>query len=218
MARLMMRKNMLILLLWGTLMSLFALPTAAQEHRYWVHKQDGKPIGELQFQPVEIVGDRPSKSTLRKGKKRLKRYTRLKWHVHKVYPYAKKVGEILDEIEQEMASLPDSVRMRHYIKSKEENLFGRYEQDIRKMTRTQGKILVKLVHRETGQSMYYLVKDVKSGATALFWQSIGLIFGINLKTEYDEYEKDNKLIESFVQELESGGYNIVYKTRNYYLR
>ena len=188
------------------------------EYNFKVFDVEGQKVGEIELEEIEISGKRPSKSKIKRGKKRLAKYSRLKWHVHKVYPYAVKVGAILEEINAEIAALPEGEKKRKYIKKKEKSLFGKYENDIRRMTRTQGRILVKLVHRQTGNSMYHLIKDMKSGTTAVFWQSIGLIFGINLKTEYVADDDENWMIERHVQELESGGYNIVYKTNNFALK
>lgn len=195
-----------------------AMIAIAQDPPFKVYERDGEYIGEWDYDEIEIQRKRPSKAKIRRAKKKLAKYTRLKWHVHKVYPYSVKLGELLEEVNAELAALPDSLTRREYIKQKEDNLFGKYEADIRRMTRSQGKILVKLIHRETGNSMYFLIKDVKSGATAVFWQSIGRIFGINLKSEFEDGNYEDELIEGFVKELEAGGYNIVYKCRNYELK
>jgi len=198
-------------------LGLFFQGMAQEDPDFKVYERNGEYIGDWEYDEIEISGKKPSKRTVRRARKRLERYTRLKWHVHKVYPYAVKVGALLEEVNAELNALPDSLTRRQYIKQKESNLFGKYEQDIRRMTRTQGKILVKLIHRETGTSMYSLIKDVKSGATAVFWQSIGRIFGINLKSQFEDENDEDTLIEGFVAELENGGYNIVYKCRNFEL-
>lgn len=189
-----------------------------QDPHFKVYEREGVYIGEWDYDEIEIIRKRPSKSKIRRSQKKLERYTRLKWHVHKVYPYAVKLSALLEEVNAEMAALPDTLTKRDYIKQKEDNLFGKYEQDVRRMTRTQGKILVKLIHRQTGTSMYFLIKDVKSGATAVFWQSIGRIFGINLKSQFEDGDDEDELIEKFVEELEEGGYNIVYKCHNFELK
>ncbi len=214
-----MKKSLIILsffFLALTLKSLGQVPVL--DPAFKVYERDGDFIGEWDYEEIQITGKRPSRSKIRRGKRRLEEYTRLRWHVHKVYPYAVKVGALLEEVNEELNSLPDSISRRDYIKTKEDNLFGKYEQDIRRMTKSQGKILIKLIHRQTGTSMYSLIKDVKSGATAVFWQSVGRIFGINLRDQFEENNDDDKLIEGFVRELEEGGYNIVYKCRNYELK
>ncbi|MCB0854965.1 MAG: DUF4294 domain-containing protein [Bacteroidetes bacterium] len=183
--------------------------------RVYTYKGETFMIGEIEG--IDITAKMPSKQQIRRGKKRLAKFTRLRWNVHKVYPYAVKVSDILNEVEKEMALLPDSITRRDYIKSKEKSLFGSYENDLRQMTRSQGRVLVKLVHRQTGQSTFELIKDTKSGASAVFWQSIGLLFGINLKTEFDFDADEDAMIEAVVNELERGGYNIAYRSYNYRL-
>ncbi len=170
-------------------------------------------IGSLDS--VVITQRMPTKREIRRGRRRMAKYTRLRYNVHKVYPSAVKVAGLMQEIDTELSHIADKKDQKAYTKEKEKNLFGSYEQDIRKMTRTQGKILIKLVHRETDNSMFHIIKEYKSGASALFWQSIGLIFGINLKVDYDPEEE--KMIESIVSGLEHGGYNIAYKRYDYSL-
>lgn len=165
--------------------------------------------------PVLITTLKPTEKQLRKGRKWLEEYTRFKWNVHKVYPYAVKVAGLLSLVEDSLNTIEDPVERKAYLKKKEVSLFGEYEDDIRQMTRSQGKALVKLVYRETGKATFSLIKDYKSGASAVFWQSIGMIFGINLKEEYIPEEEE--MIEYIVHDLERGGYNIAYKQYAYSL-
>lgn len=79
----------------------------------------------------------------------------------------------------------------------------RFEKQVRKLTVTQGIILVKLIDRETGRTSYQVIKDLKGGFTAFFWQGIARIFGNNLKTEYDP-ENQDKVMEDIVLGIESG--------------
>lgn len=181
--------------------------------RFKVYTIDGEMYMDGALNTVNIYASFPSKRQLKRGRKRLQRYTRLRWNIHKVYPYAVKVSNILYEIEQKLNSLPTEEAKKDYLKNTEKNLFGKYEKDLKKMSRSQGKVLVKLVYRQTGNSTFHLIKDYKSGASAFFWQSIGLLFGINLKTIYDPEE--DQLIELIVKDLDYGGYNIYYKRYNY---
>ncbi|MEL6627666.1 MAG: DUF4294 domain-containing protein [Bacteroidota bacterium] len=183
--------------------------------KFKVYTYEGKTFMSGRLDTIDIARDKPSKRELRRGQKRLRRYTRLRYNVHKVYPYAQKLSEMIEEVAREMEALETEQAKRDYVKTKEASLFGEYEDDIRKMTRSQGKVLVKLVYRETGTSTFHLIKDHKSGASAMFWQSIGVIFGINLKQEYDPEEE--AMIEALVTELERGGYNIAYRKYNYSL-
>lgn len=167
------------------------------------------------IEPVVITAKKPTARQLRKGRKKLQKLTRLRWNVHKVYPYALKVADILDGVEDTLQMMATQDAQKAFLKDREKSLFGTYEADLRKMSRSQGKVLVKLISRETGNSSYDLIRNYKNGASAFFWQSIGLIFGISLKIEYEPEEEE--MIEWFVRDLERGGYNIAYKKYAYVL-
>lgn len=185
------------------------------EDRFRAFEWYGEMIMVGSLDPINIVDSYPTKAQMRRGKRKIAKFTKLRWNIHKTYPYAVKVGEVMADANEHLASIDDKKERKKYLKTREEELFGRYEKDLRKMTRSQGKMLVKLISRQTGASTYHLIKDTKSGASAFFWQTVGRLFGINLKTEYDAEE--NMMIEAVVGELERGGYNIAYRTYNYVL-
>ncbi|RMG56995.1 MAG: DUF4294 domain-containing protein [Bacteroidetes bacterium] len=214
--------RLFLLLRWSALGLLTGLPLLLQAQadsippgRFRVYTYQGETYMAGELESIDITAPRPSARELRRGRRRLARFTRLRYNVHKVYPYAVKVAGVLAEVDLALQNLPDEEARKAYIKEREKGLFGEYEDDVRQMTRSQGKVLVKLVSRETGNSTFDLIKETKSGASAIFWQSIGLIFGINLKTTYDQEEE--AMIEQIVQDLEQGGYNIAYKQYNYRL-
>jgi predicted hydrocarbon binding protein len=189
--------------------------TQTRSKRFRTFEYKGETYLYGQLDDIDITANYPNRWQRNRGKRKLARYTRMQWNIHKVYPYALKVSEVLQEVEAEMAQIADEDARKDYLKEKETALFGAYEDDVRKMSRSQGKVLVKLVHRQTGISAYELIKETKSGASAVFWQSIGRIFGINLKSNYDS--EDEKMIEDIVRDLENGGYNIYYRKYNYRL-
>ncbi|MDX2285553.1 MAG: DUF4294 domain-containing protein [Bacteroidia bacterium] len=190
----------------------------AQERstRFYYYELQGEGYLNGELDSVYIYDRMPTASERREGVRRLEKYTRLRYNVHRVYPYAVKVAEVLREVDAVLLTLPDESSRKAYLKEREKALFGAYEDDIRNMTRSQGLVLVKLVHRETEHSMYDLIRDTKSGAAAFFWQTVGSIFGINLKTHYDPEE--DAMIEDIVRELEYGGFNIAYQQYNYMLQ
>ncbi len=156
--------------------------------------QDTMPY--LFLKPVQVVSKRQFKSKAHK-----RRFDRLYRDVVKVYPYARKAGEVFQEIDAELAALPNRKARRAHAKRKEAILKAEFEQDLRKMTIRQGIILIKLVDREVGHNCYYLVKELRGSLQAFFWQSIARIFGHNLKNEYDpEMEED---IEIIIRSLEN---------------
>lgn len=131
------------------------------------------------------------------------KYKRLVYNVKKVYPYSLVVREKFKEINDTLEQIEGEKERRQFLKDYEADLFGKYEDDIKHMTFTQGKILIKLIDRETQNSSYKLIRDYRGTLSAFFWQGIARIFGANLKAEYDPYGEDY-LIEKVIYEIENG--------------
>ncbi|MEN8201864.1 MAG: DUF4294 domain-containing protein [Bacteroidota bacterium] len=132
-----------------------------------------------------------------------RRYRRLIRNVKKAYPYAKIAGIKLKELDDQLASLENEKERKAYIKSAEEAIMDEFEKEVKHLTVSQGIILVKLIDRETGRTSYQVIKDLKGGITAFFWQGIARLFGNNLKAEYDPGDKD-RVIEDIVKGIEAG--------------
>ena len=138
-----------------------------------------------------------------KNKRHYRRYSRYVLNVKKVYPYAKYLGNLLPEMEQHLDSISSEQEKRKYVRSVEKDLKDRFEDDIWNMTISQGKILLKLIGRETGKSSYEILDEMKGNFSASFWQTIARIFGSDLKTEYDPQGED-RLLNQIVIMIESG--------------
>ena len=138
-----------------------------------------------------------------KNRREYWRYTRLIYNVKKAYPWAKVAGEKLEEVEIHMGTLKTEKEQREYIKQVEQELLDDYKEDLKKLTITQGRILIKLVDRETGDTSYELVRELRGNLSAAFWQALARIFGSNLKSEYDAQGED-RLIEQIVILIENG--------------
>jgi len=132
-----------------------------------------------------------------------RRYTRLIYNVKKAYPWAKIAGDKLADVEVHLMSLETEKKQKDYMKVVEKELLKDYKQDLRKLTVTQGRILIKLVDRETGDTSYELVKELRGKISAVFWQALARLFGSNLKAEYDA-EGEDRLIEEIVVLIENG--------------
>lgn len=132
-----------------------------------------------------------------------RRDLRLVRNVKKAYPYAKIAGKELKKLDEELAQLKSEAEQKEHIEKAEKEIMGRFEKQIRKLTISQGIILVKLIDRETGHTSYEVIKDLKGGFSAFFWQGIARIFGNNLKAEYDPNGEDAK-IEDIVRGIEAG--------------
>ncbi|MCF8464299.1 MAG: DUF4294 domain-containing protein [Flavobacteriales bacterium] len=137
-----------------------------------------------------------------KKKKEEKKYYKLTRHVKKVLPYAKLAGKRMKEVEAEVAKMSDRERKKR-MKELEREIKRDYEGELTKLSFTQGRILIKLLDRETGSISYDIVKEFRGGFTAWFFQGIAKMFDYDLKSEYDP-EGDDKLIEEIVRKIESG--------------
>jgi hypothetical protein len=138
-----------------------------------------------------------------KSKRDLRRYRRLIRNVKKAFPYAKLAKKKLDEIEANLVKLKTEKERKVYVKQVEKEIRYEYEDELKKLTITQGRILIKLIDRETGDTSYELVKELRGSFSAFFWQAIARIFGSNLKSEFDAQGED-KLINEIVILIENG--------------
>ena len=138
-----------------------------------------------------------------KNPRQERRYNRYILKVKKVYPYAKLAGELLRKYEPEYLALDNDRDRRKMMKNLEKQLLDEYKDDLKRMTISEGYILIKLIDRETLKTSYSLIKDFRGGVPAVFWQGIARIFGSNLKTEYDPYGEDS-LLEEIVTLIEIG--------------
>lgn len=132
-----------------------------------------------------------------------RRYTRLIINIKRAYPWAKLAGKTLEEVNAHLLSLETEQEQKEYLKQIEKDLLDKYTEDLKKLTITQGKILVKLVYRETGATSYALVEFYRGKFSAFFWQALARLFGSNLKMGYDPYGED-RLIEEIVILIETG--------------
>lgn len=120
-----------------------------------------------------------------------------------VYPYAQLAKVKLDELNVEFMQLPNDKARREYAKKVEKQLRDEYEDQLKALTITQGKLLIKLIDRETGKTSYTLVKELRGSFQAAFWQTVAVIFGSSLKVKYDPQGKDAE-IEKIVRKIELG--------------
>jgi hypothetical protein len=135
-----------------------------------------------------------------------KQFLILQRRVYTVYPYAKLAADRLTVLNNGMARLKSSREKKKYFKIVEDYLNNEFEARLKKLSRKQGQILVKLIHRQTGKTSYELVKTLKSGFKAFVSNTTANMFDISLKKEYKPYEvNEDYLIETIlVRAFESG--------------
>lgn len=138
-----------------------------------------------------------------KNKKEQQKYTKLVRDVKKTLPYAKMVYETLIETYEYMETLPTEKERQAHLKRMEKELFKEYKPELKKLTFSQGKLLLKLIDRECNQSSYNLLKAYLGSFRAGFWNIFAGMFGASLKTEYNPKGSD-AMTERIVVLVENG--------------
>ena len=133
--------------------------------------------------------------------KKKQEWTRLRNAVYVTYPYARKAGIILNDINAKLAGVTDKEKRKKIIKSREKELRKEFADPLSELSVYQGKVLMKLINRQTGNNCYEIIKEYKGGFTARVYQTVAFFFNSNLKQPYDASNGD-KQIESIVQEVE----------------
>lgn len=152
----------------------------------------GDTIDHFQLAPIYVF-NRPID---------MRRYQKLVDAVKKVYPLAQIARAKMADMETELIGL-DKKEQRAYIKKCYKEILDQYTPVAKRMTRTQGRVLLKLIDRQTDYTAYQIIKEFRGGFVATFWQGIGKLFGHNLKSEYDK-ENEDKLLEQIIIYYEAG--------------
>lgn len=133
----------------------------------------------------------------------LRKYAKLIRNVKATYPYAKKAGALLQHYDNQMIGKTENQRKK-LMKQAEKQIEKEFSPNLKKLNRSQGKILIRLLDRETGSDSYTLVKELRGSFRAFFYQSIGKLFGYNLRTKYDPNKnKEDYIIEKIIFAIES---------------
>lgn len=175
--------------------------THGQESKYTVLAAkviDGDTIAFVRLKEVEIYSLKIPKS--RKAQKRL---TKLVKNVKIVYPYAKLAGMKLREYEDKLLKAATDKERKQIMKQAEKEINEEYGGELKELNFSQGKILIKLIDRETGDSSYELVQELRGKFTAFWYQAFARIWGYDLKEKYDPNGEDRQ-IEVIVRMIERG--------------
>jgi hypothetical protein len=141
------------------------------------------------------------KAMTRAMRRRVEALTRLRNAVYVTYPYARKAGMILNEMNTELAKMNSESQKKDYIKGKEKELKKEFTDPMEKLSVYQGQILMKLINRQTGNNCYDIIKEYRGSFSARLWQTVAFFFGSSLKQSYDA-QGDDRNIEMIVQEVE----------------
>lgn len=192
-----MRRGVYILLL----LLLFTAAEAQERDSAMVNMgiiQDGDTLIFKNIKEVVVFPDREFKN-----KRQYRRYSRYVQKVKKVYPLAVEARELLDEYEPRYYALQDQRDRRKLMKELEKELLDEHKEELKKWSISDGRILLKLINRETERTPYSLIKDFRGGFSAGFWQTIAKLFRNDLKDGYDP-EGDDKMLEEIVTLIELG--------------
>ena len=133
-------------------------------------------------------------------------FRRLQYKTLKVYPYAKLASEQLDSIQNQLEVIAKRRKRKAYIKATEQWVKQDLALELKKLSRWEGRILCKLIFRETNISTYHIVKDLKGGLHAFFWQSMAKLYANNLKTTYQPKRvEEDKWIEYIILDAKKRG-------------
>ena len=136
-----------------------------------------------------------------KWKKYWAEWTRLRNAVYVTYPYAKAAGRVMNEVNAKLVGVTDKAMRKAIIKAREKDLKKEFADKLTNLSVYQGKVLMKLINRETGNNCYEIIQEYKGGVAAGFWQTIAIVVGSNLKQSYEPDSKD-QAIETIVQDVE----------------
>lgn len=171
---------------------------------------EGLPIGELVVEndtmPVYMLNDVSIVQKIQfKNERQKHQYSKLVRDVKKTLPYARLCRERVDDMAYRLTLIKNEKEKELYLKTAERELFEEFEKPLRKLTFNQGRLLIKLVDRETGDTTFDLIKELKGSFSAFVWQSVARVFGSNLKSEYNADGEDSK-IESIIYLIDHGVY------------
>lgn len=131
----------------------------------------------------------------------VEKWTRLRNAVYVTYPYAVAAGRIINDINAHLANITDNRARKQYIKSRESELKAQFADKLTQLSVYQGRVLMKLINRQTGNNCYDIIKEYKGGFNARLYQTVAFFFGSSLKQPYDASGEDQP-IEKIVQEVQ----------------
>ena len=158
---------------------------------------EGDSIPQYGISLKEVVVFQPLRF---KSREELKRYVILRRRVFRVYPYAKLAAERLTVLNERLENIESKRGRKKYLKRLEKFIYEEFEEELKKLSKSQGRILIRLVHRQTGSTTFDLVKERRTGWKALVYQTNASLFQLSLKDQYNPEEVlEDYLIEDILQ-------------------
>lgn len=154
----------------------------------------------VDLKEVRIKG---RKRKRRKHYRSTRRYWRTIRNIRIVYPYAEMANQTIGDLNKELKFISSKKERRKLIRREYKGLMKAYKKPMMKLKISQGKLLMKLIDRETGNSSYSHLKELKGSTTAIFWQAIASMFGTSLKSKYEPNGKD-WMVEEILERMKKG--------------
>jgi len=152
-----------------------------------------------------------SKLSGKKLEKYMEEWTRLRNAVYVTYPYARTAGATINDINVHLTNVSSKKQRKEYIKTREKELRKQFTEPLSNLSVYQGRILMKLINRQTGNNCYEIIKEYKGGMNARVYQTVAFFFGSSLKQDWDPSEKTDRQIENFVKEIDGMWYGNPYR-------
>jgi hypothetical protein len=177
-----------------------ATPEVPVKTNYTVRGEmvNGDTVPVIDLYPVYVYTD-----YIYSNKRQREQWTRIKYNVKLVYPYAIIAAAKLKEYDRILEKMPNERLRKAYIRVCEKDLKNEFEDELKELSINQGRVLMKLIDRETGKTTYEIVKEMRGGFEACMWQAVARIFGNNMKAEFDPSTED-LMIERAVKLVEAG--------------
>ncbi len=158
------------------------------------------PYSEL---PEVIISKLPYHEMM----KQMQAYNRLRNAVYVTYPYARQAGVVINDVNAHLLTVEDNGDRKKYIKSREKELKKQFSDPLTNLSVYQGKVLMKLINRQTGNNCYELIKEYKGGFNARIYQTVAFFFGTSLKQPFDwQNDATDGQIEAIVREIDGAWY------------
>jgi hypothetical protein len=139
-------------------------------------------------------------------RRRYAEWTRLRNAIYVTFPYAKRAALVMNDVNAHLAHINNKEERRKYIRSREKDLRTEFADPLMSLSVYQGKVLMKLINRETGNNCYEIIKEYKGGFLARFYQTVAFFFGSNLKQPYDKNGEEAEMEKIVLEVARMYGY------------
>ena len=139
-------------------------------------------------------------------------WTRLRNAIYVTFPYAKRAGLVMNDVNAHLVGITDKDKRKKYINSREKELKDQFSDPLSNLSVYQGKVLMKLINRQTGNDCYDIIKEYKGGLNARLYQTVAWFVGGSLKQSWNTKENTvDRQIENIVKEIDGNWYNNPYR-------